>query len=83
MKAIGLRWMLVTMLGFVLLAPGITVGDGSQMETEGGSTGTLNATPVAPAMQPPTSSSQPLNWLKSLSGEPITSLSDGELIAVN
>jgi moderate conductance mechanosensitive channel len=82
MKAIGLRWMLVTMLGFVLLAPGITVGDGSQMETEGGSTGTLNATPVAPAMQPPTSSSQPLNWLKSLSGEPITSLSDGELIAL-
>lgn len=57
------------------------MGDGTTTTGEDDTHQALPSDSGLPTTTTPYSLSQPLNWLRSLSGEPITSLSDAELIA--
>ena len=77
------RLVLGTIFSLVLLSAFRTVADDDVPAlAEDGSNEALKADSVQPVMPTSSSRSEPLNWLRSLCGEPITSLSDAELIAL-
>lgn len=71
---------LAWLLGSILMLSPLALGDESETVTAGDSSET--SSDYSKMISTLSSSAQPPNWLRSLTGEPITSLSDAELIAM-